>query len=358
VAVEVWAGNPGPPRAAAGKEPKARPGDSTKEVATLEYDGKGVARGTVILPAKANPKQVYYVRPVITNGLGETRWLGTVGKTLGEPIERKPAVLQYRPKAGAYSKANLVSEATFRVRDHEDDESSVGLNLAANLVEQLRKDTEEGKATAALVRFAGFRLAVLLNGKPASNSDKLREIAKDARSLTAEVEIDPEGGITGGKPDLRRVPRDSQGAMRDIAEQVLQSLEVLSVPLPGNEVKPGHKWKARRHVLLGSLGMAVSALADMEYTYLGTRQGKTLAVIGLGGTVRGTRGSEASVGGRVHGTAIVNTQTGMVVASTATVSADMDVPIRRGVVWKVSGKLAVKADRAAAVLKAAPKKDK
>jgi S1-C subfamily serine protease len=357
VVVEVWTGNPGPPRPAGTREPKAMPGDSARETMTLSYDRKGLAKGEVKLPDRTNPREVYYVRPVITNGLGETRWLGTPGRTLGEPIERKPIVLGFKPKAGAFTKANLISQASFRLRDHEDEEKSLALNLNAGLVEQLRKDTEQGKATAALVRFSGFRMTLLVDGKPAPKSEALGEIVKNARLLTAEVEIDAEGGITGGKPDVRRVPRESRADLGEIAEQVLQSLEVLSVPLPGTEVKPGHRWKARRHVLLGTLGLAVSALADMEYTYLGTRQarGKPVAVIALGGTVRGARGSERSVGGRVGGTAIIDPETGMVVASSATVSADMDIQVRPGIVWKASGKLAVQANRVPAALKQAPK---
>jgi S1-C subfamily serine protease len=360
VEVELWAGNPGAPRPASAKEPKAQSGDGPIKRATLKYDGKGTATGEVEVPAKADAKQVYYLRPVYTNGAGQTRWMGTPGNPNlgGAPVERKAVELSYRPKAGGLSQAAMVSQASFRLRDDDERDHSLALNFNLGLIEQNSADAREGVSSKVTLRPSSFRFSVLVDKKPIKGDEDLAQAAKDARYLGGELSLDDQGGVTDGKLDLRKVPRDSREVLAEVGDQMLQSLEVLSVPLPG-QLKPLQSWKARRHLLLGSLGYAVPAVADMEYTYLGVqkRAGRDVAVINLGGTVKGTRGAEQSVGGRVTGTAVVDVQTGLTVSSSANVSADMDLKTRNGL-WKANGTLAVQVNRAPAVLKKKEEKEK
>jgi hypothetical protein len=128
----------------------------------------------------------------------------------------------------------------------------------------------------------------------------------------------------------------------EINKQVLQSLGVLSVPLPEGPLAPDQTWKAQRMLLVGSLGMYVPALASMEYKYLGTRMrdGKSEAVVRLTGTVRGSVGRGENIAGTVKGTSMIAVETGEVVDARANFKVDMDLKIEAETV-KAGGTLDV-----------------
>ena len=66
-----------------GGTPALVDGDGPVKRTVLTYDGKGTARGDVEVPPKKDAKQVYYVRPVVTNGAGVTKWSGIAGGSPG-----------------------------------------------------------------------------------------------------------------------------------------------------------------------------------------------------------------------------------------------------------------------------------
>jgi hypothetical protein len=328
VAIEVWTAEKGPPRQVASKEPAPMPGDSAKTVLVLTYDKKGKAKGDLILPALAKPNHLYWVRPVVQNGAGETRWYGVGPRTFAPPLERKAVTLKYTRQPGAAYEVELSSQSSFRVRTPDDEDSSLGMNLRALMAEKVLGG--DGQETRRM-DFLRFGMSILEDNKPIEANKALQKYAQDTRFLAAEVRLDDKGGQVSGRPDLSKVPRGSREALSDISEQILQSLEVLSVPLPGGNVKPLDTWKAKRNLLIGSLGMEVPATVELTYRYQGTqmRDGKPVAVIGLGGTVKGRQGDGLNVGGSVSGQATVLLETGQVLTSATTIKADLDITSRR-----------------------------
>lgn len=103
---------------------------------------------------------------------------------------------------------------------------------------------------------------------------------------------------------------------------------------------------ADRHVLIGPPGLAVPALADVEYTYLGsrTRNKLTTALIQISGSVRGLRGSGVGVGGTISGKALVVPSVGITLTSELSIRADLDMTLRRQSV-QAAGTLSVKLKR-------------
>ncbi len=74
--IEIWTGNPGPSRLSGNKQPAPLPGDSAIITNEMPYDPKTQSVSLdVALPPLPDAKQVYYYRPVITNGLNDTRWV-------------------------------------------------------------------------------------------------------------------------------------------------------------------------------------------------------------------------------------------------------------------------------------------
>ncbi len=101
--------------------------------------------------------------------------------------------------------------------------------------------------------------------------------------------------------------------------------------MPGKSIRPGDNWKLRRPALIGCLGLAVPAVVDMQYTYIGTEDlaGKTLAVLRLTGTVQGLRGTGLDFGGSVAGSASIAPETGQAVSCPTSIRADLDLMARR-----------------------------
>ncbi|HKI35892.1 MAG TPA: trypsin-like peptidase domain-containing protein [Gemmataceae bacterium] len=343
VVAECWTGDPGLPRPVSATEPKPLPGDSDKQSFTIEYDKKGIARGEITLPA-LSARKTYWIRPVVTNGAGETRWYGAAPQNVGIPVERTAVTLKFKPAAGARRNVELTSQASLRVRDR-DDEFTVALTLRSALAEQIAKES----ASRRRLECARFALVVQIDGKPITDDEELQLIAKDARLMAAELETDEEGNVTKSLPDLTKLPRASREPVEGVVEQTLRSLEALSVPLPGKKVEPGQSWTAERVLWVGPPASAVPARAEMKYTYVGVRKrdGKEEALVYLGGTVRGRKDEGLNLGGRVSGLAWIAVATGEVLSASTDVKVDLDLTFRRRNV-KATGSLAVQLKREAA----------
>ena len=328
VDVEYWMGNAGQKRPASNTEPVALPGDSPKQTVTLDYDQKkGTADGIAALPALPDPKMVYWFRPLIVYEKSKN-WRQSYTFTLGPPVEPVAATLAYKPALGKQAALDLNSTSTLRLRDNEGMEHKLALALRTTLGEDVGNDAAKKQFPIKLA-YNNFKMTVLLDDKPMAADKELVQIAGGVRYLSAQVTMDARGNQVDTKSQLTNAPRTLRDALVDINTQVMQSLGVLSCPLPVGQIEPDKTWQAQRMLMVGSLGMYVPAVANMEYKYLGTRvrDGKTEAVIRLSGTVRGRVGQGLNLGGTVKGTTVVAADTGEIVDSRANFKVDMDLKI-------------------------------
>jgi hypothetical protein len=328
VEFQLWAGNPGPLRPASLKEPAPQPGDSEKKRYKMPYEKKPSVTLAVPLP-KLGDKQLYYLQPIITNGTGETRW--TVATTVPgkPPLERRAVTLKYKPPVGGKQTAELVSNGDFKIRGANGEEDSVGLNLVTAFTESFAEEGPRGFPMR--LTYDRFGLTIRVDNKPLEKDAELRKMQADIRFAAASVEMDKDGTLGTSKADLRQVPRGSQDMVSDLSDQILQSVEVLSVPLPEKKIEPLEKWKAQRHFLIGSGIIAVPVQADITYTYKGVqaRDGKEGALIGIEGRVRGRKGDGLDVGGTLSGVAWVSLETGEVLSADTSVKADLDLTFQK-----------------------------
>jgi hypothetical protein len=331
VSVDCWVAEEGPVRPASDTEPAPLAGDSAKVTAELTYDKKGVARGEVTLPPLPSPKHAYWLRPVVVDGAGVKHWLGCSARRLPAPVDRAAATLEYKPPLGTAKRVLLGSQGAYRLRDADGDEFAVALNFTALLDENTETELTPGGNSKARLTFNRFSMGLRLNDKPVQGDDELRQIARDVRFLATEVEVDADGSFHRRQTDLGQAPRATRYALADIGQQVLQSLEALTVPLPNEEVQPQHSWTSQRPFAIGSVGMVIPAVADIKYTFLGTREqeGKRVGVVGLRGTLRGQRGDGKNVGGSMTGSADVSLENGQVLTATTNIKVDMDLQLFR-----------------------------
>jgi hypothetical protein len=357
VKVEYWTGPPGKMRPASTTEPKAEPGDGEKKVVTLTYDKKGTAKGEIVLPPLSDPKHVYWMRAVVTDGADKTTWILAHGTGIRLLLDRKPITLKYQPKAGQRLGIQLSSKGALKKRTQRR-EQSVTSEMLVNMVEEVDKEYD-GKGSVHLKQtYGGMRIGVRIDGESITGAGKWTPALNSLMRKSQEVEMDADGALANAKFDLRVIPRVHQENVEDLTDQVLQSLTLLSVALPEEEIKPLQKWKADRQFKAGPLGYSLPARARVEYQYMGLRTlgTTTEAVIELKGTLSGVGAASGRVAGTITGLYFLSPETGEVLQTSVSLKVDMDVRSTDGPA-RVIGELAVSLRRGALAAKKPATKD-
>jgi hypothetical protein len=113
---------------------------------------------------------------------------------------------------------------------------------------------------------------------------------------------------------------------------VQQSLDSLALPLPAKEVASLETWKGKQSYVLGALGLAVPATAEITYKYEGTymRGDKVVAVVSFEGPLQAAFTSKPKKGakpptltGKVDGKIEVSADTGVIQFATEKVRAEL-----------------------------------
>jgi hypothetical protein len=335
-----WTGNPGKPRLASEIEPQPVAGDSAPKLLVLDHKKeKGLARGELVLPALPAGKQ-HWIQPLFVDGAGKQKWMGASGRVLPPPVERAPVVLHYKQPVGGRFTVDLVSNATLQLRDIEGQDHTLTLDLGAQVTETAEDLVDTDDNVTLQVGYRKFSIGIKVDNEAIPRSKALQEFADEMRRMRGELRVDPRGNVV-----LSRVPEKNKypGRLQDLYElhlQILQSLQAISVPLPGKEVAAMKPWQAKRELWIGLLGPSEKGVADMTYTYIGKRKntGRDEALINLVGSLRGVKGQGANMAGRITGLAIVEPSTGHVLSADLAIDIDMDTQLN-GKGAKTSGKL-------------------
>ncbi len=335
VTVECWNGSPGQRRPNSNTEPAALPGDSPKQIVELAYDQKkGTADGVASLPPLTDGKQVYWFRPVLGYEKSQN-WRQSYTFNLGTPVDAEPITLAFQPGVDRPEVLDLTSNSTLRVRDPEGLEHKLVFSMRANLTENIKVDQAKHQFPITY-RYTKFNTNIALDDKPLISKEDQAKLGQAVRFMAAQVIMDARGNQGETKTQFTSAVRDKEAraGLAEVNTQVMQSLGILSVPLPDGELQPDKVWTTQRPFLVGSLGMSVPAAVSMEYRYLGTRvrDGKKEAVIRLNGTVKGNKGRGQNVGGTVKGTCAILMDTGEVVDARVSIKVDMDLKLEEEVV--------------------------
>jgi S1-C subfamily serine protease len=344
VVVETWTGEPGQRRRPGGTTPpKPLPGDSERQVIPVNYDKQPITSIELSLPPQEDAKRVYWMQASYVNGTGETVWHMAWAPPLGAPVERKEITLRYQPKLDNTQQTELVSDGSFRIL-LEGEERSLTMSAKSTVSEHTAAQ-KAGDVLPVKLEYRGFNMNLLEDKKPIKDEELKRDV-QNLRFVSADVEMEADGNVGKAKANLAKVPRVSREFLEAVSDQMLQSVELVAVPLPEGTVKPLQTWKVRRTVALGTAVLSVSAQADIKYTYLGTRMlgNRAVAFLDVKGTVKGLRGAGLNVGGTVSGGSQVALDTGEVLSSSMEFKADMDVDTRAGKA-KLFGNLTVRVRR-------------
>ena len=256
VELEVWVAKPGPGRPGGPKEPAAMPGDTPKARHTMKYDGTSVAKLDVPVPAASARTGV-----LVPTGHHQRHRLNELGdgdpRAAVVPAGTRAAVLEYKPAAERKQTAEISSQGGFRLRNEDGEEHSISVDFRTAYTEAFGPPAR--KAFPVRLTYDQFFLTLKANGKPLPGDENIRKWLARARFAAAELEMDSDGGLGTAKADLAGVPQESRGMWEDLSTQVLSSVEVLSIPLPGKKVSATDTWKARRNLVIGSAVIAVGA---------------------------------------------------------------------------------------------------
>src|SRR5262249_19627410 len=151
-----------------------------------------------------------------------------------------------------------------------------------------------------VLSYSNFRLNLDGDGRPTARQRRLQRAADQMTKVRVRLRQDPSGNLLDNRVDNSAAPASSRASTEELSGQMQHALEVLAVPLPTREVKPGQQWKAWRNLPIGAPGKFEAGAVDMTYTYLGKRRnraGRDEAVLSLAGVVQGREGEETSVGG-------------------------------------------------------------
>jgi S1-C subfamily serine protease len=335
VGIQFWLGAPGPLRSSTLVEPKPLAGDGELKVFPVALNGTTSLSGDIILPPRPDD-QAYWFRATYTTGDGKKSWRAGIGFR-PNPVSRTPVTLVYKPKPLNY--VELTSDAELKLREPSGENHILKMNVHPKFKEQ-----QLGAATPPRFRhtYTDLTLTLNLDNEPMKKTDFQRILAQ-IRNVTSDVEMAKDGGVDKSTANVSRVPA---GGLREdvelIADQILQSLELMALPLPSSEIKPLQTWKAQRVIDIGPSFASVSANVDVRYEYLGVSQqgGKSLAVFELKGPLKTRRGEGVNVRGMLEGTARVDTETGEVTTAKLSVKADMDMKVEKET-WTGHGEVAI-----------------
>jgi S1-C subfamily serine protease len=330
-AVEVWVGDPAstsrPPATTA---PRAQPGDTPHEHLAMEYRNQ-VARADIRLPALPAGK-VYWLQPTWVNGAGQSQWASANACPLAPPVERKPASLVYHHQPGSRA-LKFLGWASLRLRNVAGTEHVRSFTEEADFTET---GPAEDTADAGTVRleYQGYDAASRWDGQPEPTNAVQEKLRGEVPNVAVDLHVDRAGDIRSFRVDPSRAPATVRKELAEVHVAMEYKLELVTIPLPHRQVKPGESWPLRRTFTLYLRGPAFElGTADLSCTYEGIRKhdGRDEAVLTLHGPVCGAaKGREQQIGGRAEGTAVVDVVRGQVLRTDLAILLDLDVGPLRG----------------------------
>jgi S1-C subfamily serine protease len=327
VSLVYWTGDPGKRRPPSAKPPAPEAGDSPYQTVELAYKD-GQASGRFHLPPLPSGK-VYWTRPVYENGAGETKWVAASPYQPLPPLERKPAVLVLRHRRGQRP-LKLDSTAKIKLVDSDGDEHNLHIHMAVNFLEKTHTVNLQGQAGVALL-YNDFGLSATVDGHNARPGERTRQALQYAKLMLTHLVVGRSGRLIRKQVDLSRVPLAARDRLKDMHDQIEESLDAVFVPLPNREVQAGEKWTARRHLILSVQDRPERAVLELTCAYVGTRtrDGRDEALVSLEGSVKGSKGQELKLGGRARGTALLDLASGQITEAAVTVAMDLDTTFGR-----------------------------
>jgi Trypsin-like peptidase domain len=353
--LEVWTGNPAPSsRPASNSRPATLPGDSNHDRQSLDSKNS-VARKEIVVPALPTGK-VYWLQPGWIDAAGKPRWASARVCSMAAPVTARPALVSYRPRAGA-STLVLNQWLTMKMSQLTVGDASLSVNSQGKLTETVQGIDEERQAGIQL-QYRDYNVEARMDNQVFGHDTELAALRRQLGGLAANLQVDEHGNPVSRRIDLKYQPWPLSDRLNAIHRDTEATIEAMSVPLPNKEVRPGESWQAERTLpmdLYGSWSPG-GGLFDMTYSYVGSRPGPagTEAVLALSGKVRQSLGQSRWLKGEAEGSAVVDLQSGQVSQVDAAFAFELEMRIQNRVPGRTTGTLNLRLRRTPASLAIVP----
>jgi S1-C subfamily serine protease len=329
VVVETWTGKSGPARPAtpAGADPM--PDDSPRKSYELRYE-QYKAVGEVDLPVLSSKEQALWVQLALVRRDGSRQWYpaATYSSNMA-PVERKPVTLSYSHRPDVPYKLEMTQKTDLKIRGLNGLDKHLVTEMKAQMYEQLIGKSDADGTMPGLVLFKKVTVTTSLDKEVRRNA-RLENSLKSIAGVAAITLVDRQGDLRLLEMGISKNIRDTNTKLDlvSIGSQLLASLEAVSVPLPGQEVRHEEPWKVTREIILGSSAQSDKpAVMDVDCILHGLRErnGRPEAVIFLFGQVRAAAGATLGASGYMDGVASVDLKTNQVGFAEANFNLDIDL---------------------------------
>jgi len=334
VSVNLWVGDPGRERPPSSSPPSPRKTDGARTTVPLAYQPKeAIGAGMLTLPELPDGK-VYWLQAVYEDARGVSRWDVATPYHAPPAVERKPASLISKPTTKERPLA-LHRDTTLRFSHWVEGLYEVGVKQETRWKEIQRPGAQSGELDVQRT-YSGLTLDVRYNrGKPQA-SPLPPQLASHLSTLSSNLRLDADLRVQGEQlnPALDTKDSSTRSNLTGLHTLTQQTLDTLSIVLPGKLMQPGEKWKPSiaRPIQLETFDIGVSRSGTLEWscTYAGirSRDGREEAVVALDGIVRDAADVQQEPLGSGSGMAIIDLDSGSVVRLEATIRLEFSANVR------------------------------
>jgi S1-C subfamily serine protease len=339
VKLHWWVGNEGQAREGLKGPAPQLAGESQRQSLPMNVQA-GLATAQVKLPA-LDASQCVWIQAALVNAAGQTHWSAAVPCRPYEPLGAEEVALVLKPVFGA---RYVFLDSTNFMRLSEPGKKDKVYNII--MQNRMVENTAGAKADKTLLFLHYRKYSVSMPTELVGDKDRglrFNNAMNEAGKLTAVLIVDNKNRIEANDADVSKVAPAVRNDLLDLHGQVQDSLEILSLPLPGKVVRPGAQWKAARPLMMFTGARDDLPPLTVTYTFQGTqvRHGRTEAVIAIDAVSSGFVGGSVTVTGRVTGKAHFDVEASQI--TLAEVTAKME--IEKEGKGKYSASLASKLER-------------
>jgi S1-C subfamily serine protease len=321
VTLHWWVGNDGVARENLQGPAPVQAGESPRQSLPMTIQaGQAVVHLT---PPALTGGQCLWIQADLVNAAGATHWSAAVPCRPYEPLGAEEVALTLKPTYGArYVFVDSVN--TMRVAETGKKPQNYQFFMQNRMVES----TAATKVDKMLL-FLHYRKYTCSLPKELLGKDGMARFdnaMKNAAKLNAILVVDSRNRMEANDADVSQVAPDARNDLLDMHGQIQDSLEILSLPLPGKATKPGAQWKAARPLMVFTGEKGDLAPMMVTYTFQGTqnRFGRTEAVIAIDAVSSGFLGGTTTVNGRVTGKAFFDVEASQITLAEVTANVDME----------------------------------
>lgn len=327
VKVAWWFGKPGKSRQPSTSKPALQPGDANHTVVACRYRNT-LANCTLEIPEVPAGKTVH-IQPIYETRNRGTNWAQSITYDPGPLLEETAVTLARRYRPGKFD-VHLNTKSTFQISLFEGEELTFLSHIDAPLTENVYSVPRQGNVGKQFTVRKGFQWGVSVNNRGVALPGA-REAFRSLGGLSMIVAEDRAGNLVSRRTDLSRVPRSGQSLLGTLGDQMTESLDLVSVPLPNKVTAPGTTWQAKRLVPVDTYSARQTGSVAMTYTYkgVGDYKGHRVAVISYRGTLRGRSRRGTTIAGAARGKAYFDLRDKRFIYSRAYIDVNLIMPIGR-----------------------------